>query len=454
MKAFVLIWSVGLIVYGAVLPANAAQKIKAPQALPLPKGVSEYSKKESGCFLKGEAEAYDAYIKSTAVAVSSCSEKFIPPTKKIIANRYYKAGSGGSIYDCAKLRTNRFAPGGISLAREHIVAFADKKLAAPKNSKEEHNDATCLANVLYAWAEAQALTVIGTTGGQGELVQVWNSGTLASIYAKYPIIKKRAQAMTAKGGKSTKDAVIKSWLSKIGKNIADYAKAAKRKGQTNKKDHRYQVNTMFWRGYALTAIGLHTEEVELIERARDIFDTALRQITKDGLPREKGYLPHELLRRGKAGTYHAFALKPILGMVTLSRTMNCNFLRSGGQEQRLGFLVRKIAQGGKIPKVFQEAAYCHINGACTDGIVTMEQTKQVGKAQVEPSLPLLGKPSEAQYKRVMAHVKPYLDQRKIAFAPAKAKPLVQDYLGGDVSKYSHKKEHVPKDKKLRKFCGI
>ncbi|MBK7963277.1 MAG: alginate lyase family protein [Bdellovibrionales bacterium] len=192
-------------------------------------------------------------------------------------------------------------------------------------------------------------------------------------------------------------------------------------------------NKNVWKGFALTDFGLVTQRDSYFKKGKEIFDIAINEITADSSsPDENGYLPLEITRGKKAHSYHIYTLQPMLGIINLSKAINCNFLDTFDEEDRLTFLIRKLVQGRLDPSIFHR------------------KTGQVQSSlnAIEGLFSLLG--GDAQSKRILDNTASYLVARNLKFDRGSISSKVSE-LGGDVSLFPAPRS-IPRSNKFRQFC--
>lgn len=367
----------------------------------LPHGVPETTSRKNDCFLAGEIQNWNR--NRQRLTVDGCQRPIIAPTVELNLNISRRPGSGPLVYDCQKLRSYTYNVDGIRTALNELVQIANT--ASSTNANDTKN--ICIANTLYTWAQRNGLGGTNPQASESDLrsiraVRSWNMGAFASIYIKLPSVKAAAIRMN-------KDTTIQSWFTNVGNLILEDVRAPY---ATNR--NRHKKNIYIWKGYSLLALALATQNAEYTTESRRIFDIAIGQIQAGNQSaHNKGFMHHELLKRDKAHTYHIFTLKPILGMVRLSKAMNCNFARTTKETTRLAFLIRKIAEGNKNPMVFRnKTGY-----------------SQLSTNPVEGQLKILQ--SDIQKTTILELAQNYLTKKNMTLNLNLSSPS-ENYLGGNV----------------------
>lgn len=388
----------------------------------LPAEIPETARHRDECFLPGEREEW--LKRMPRVTVSGCRNPILLPPKELNLNAPYLLGT--SIYECRRLRRYIYNVESLSLALREFINLANQ--TSPTVSTG--GNATCLANTLYTWAKNDGLGKINLKSSSSSVPQAlasraWYMGGFASVYAKLPSIKTAALRMG-------KDDEIQAWFKKRGNAIV-----ADVRSPDATKDGRHLRNISFWKGYSLIALSSATGNAVFAKESRRIFDLAIGQISHAGNADEKGYLPMELDRENKAHHYHLFALKPILGMLGMSKALNCTFAGTHSDELKIAFLIRKIAEGNKKPKIFKNKTG-----------FTQDATPAV-----EGNFDLLG--GDQQAEDILRNVDGYLKLKGMKLNLA-TKPVSDNYLGGNVANFPSPgalEKVSQSSKEFRQFCS-
>lgn len=196
----------------------------------------------------------------------------------------YKEGSN-RVIDCSTLRKKEFG-----------TRFLDSYLGDAVAAAEGRGSATCAANMLYAWAKADAMTELGAQGGeaQGQAAIGWTLGGLSAAYFTHPAVRDAAKAIAGDG--KTADAVIVGWFHKLSGPVS-----AMIDRQRAKRD---EDNLQYWRAFAILPTAFLAEDPKLMAQSRRVFDAGLASVTTGSKnPADDGYLPLEMERgRGRCTT--------------------------------------------------------------------------------------------------------------------------------------------------------
>jgi len=396
----------GFLIFLSQQSASAQSESFSPPTLDsvLPAGIPETSLYRSGCFKRGEERQWDR--SRPRMRVAGCANPIVTPIEELTLNNMNTrpGEDGGWVYDCVRLRTYTYNVGGIRAAMDEFLEVADSTL--PTDSATDQNVA-CLTNTLYAWANRNGFGSINPSSTEGDLrtarsVRAWHVGTFASVYLKLPGIQQAAE-------RAGRDARIQTWFRRMGRLILEDVRAP-----YSTEENRHKKNLYFWKGYSVTALAVATKNAELAAEGKRIFDIAIGQIQAGNQdPSAKGFMRYELVKRNRAHSYHIFALRPILGMLTLSKAMGCNF-GDAASATRIGLLVRKIAESHRNPEVFKERTGFAQNST----------------AAVEPSLLILK--WDAQKSRILSVANEYLSNRDMELDFRGVNALSDGYLGGNV----------------------
>lgn len=410
----------------------------------LPPHIPKQTKNSKHCFTDKEIESIRLYpnkqnSKAETVSVPFCSKRFLKPITLINANSYYTKNSYGSTFDCKRYRKNK----GHSVLRatvtKELTQFLDSTLAPEIPTNKLKQNAKCASSILLLWAKKRSFVKISKGSDyQGKFTQMWLTASIGSLYTKY-------QSVLDKGFSTNKEKmIVRKWITTLG----DYVLKEASKYSTHPKYS--SANMQFWRGYALLAASVASNKFEHIKMSRKIFKKALSEITNAGsrgLASEKGYLPHELERGSRAQGYHAFALKPILGMASLSKVINCEFIDSDKDLWSIAILFRKTIEGQRNKKVFENAVLKY-----TDLNISKKEAIQSSIAYVDHLMALLGDTEDSVI--IQSRMDPYLKVKGIRRnSPFQKNPkYLFDYkFGGDMSLIPFSKAKLSKS--LQKKCS-
>jgi len=337
-----------------------------------------------------------------------CDQRILTPNVLLNLNSSTVRGENGVgyVYDCKRLRAYTYNVNGLRIAMDEFINIANQMSAATEPTDRK---AICLANTLYAWARVNGLGQIEPSASEGDLrvaraVRSWNIGSYASAYIKLPSIRAAAVSLN-------RDAMIQRWFRRMGALVLEDVRAP-----YATEEDRHKKNIYFWKGYTLSALGIATENVELVTESRRIFDIAIGQIQGGNrAASDKGYMRFELLKKNRAHKYHIFALRPMLGMLNLSKAISCSFGRSDEVTGSLAQLIRKIAEGNKNPRVFEERT----------GYV------QVATRAVEAHLSILQK--DYQKTAILDNVRSYLADRNMTLDFTGVSAPSDNNMGGNVA---------------------
>ncbi|PZQ49803.1 MAG: hypothetical protein DI556_10060 [Rhodovulum sulfidophilum] len=325
----------GGLVLAILLTATGVAAQTAPDAA-MPKSVKRFTDTRADCFLTGEKQDYDAWIDQFRITVPGCDKGMIPPQKTLQSFRVYKQGSN-RVIDCSTLRQKEFGTRFLDTYLADVVAETDAARKSPAA-------ASCAANMLYAWAKADAITEIGDQGNenQSQAMIGWTFGGLSAAYYIHPEVRAAAKAVRAADG--TADDVIRAWFQKLAGPVSamiDRDRAAKN-----------EDNIQYWRAFAILPTAFLNADAELMAQSRAVFDSALAQVTMNQKnPANDGYLPLEMERGPRALHYQTYAAQPILGIALLSESEGCGFLASGAQTERLTMLMSRVFEARSDPKL-------------------------------------------------------------------------------------------------------
>lgn len=209
-----------------------------------------------------------------------------------------------------------------------VAAMADKRL-----EKNDVDAGRCAVAWLDSWAQGGALQgrmINGRGDTQAQFERKWLLAGLSLAY-----IKVRELATPEQAGH------IASWM----QDIADQSLVLFDSPKHKRNNHYY------WVGLAVMGTAVATDSRTHLDKARVVFDKALRDIEDDG------GLPMEMDRAGMALHYHNFALAPLALMAALSPSMGEDWYGRSGA--RLDLLARRVAAGIADPAWFQQRTGVH-----------------------------------------------------------------------------------------------
>ncbi len=402
----------GVAALALLIAATGAAAQSAPDAT-LPKSVKRFTDVRADCFLPDERADYDKWIDQFRVTLPGCDEGMIPPQRTIQSSRVYKEGSN-RVIDCASLRQNEFGTRFLDTYLDDVVSQADAAVKSPAA-------ATCAANMLYAWAKADAMTAVGDKGSekQSGLDISWTYGGLAAAYFAHPEIQTAAQAVAAPGG--TADNVIRSWFH----TLAGPVSQAIDKERADKNED----NLQYWRAYAILPTAFLTRDAKLMAQSRRVFDAALDQVTTGSRNSDNdGYLPFELERGPRALHYQLYASFPILALGLVSEAQGCGFFGGSDQKERLTLLLTRGLEGRMDPELFSAQVARHSKSG--------KSPEQIRTATVRDGYQLMYLANALDpelYKAVDANLAAFSDKPSPVIKASSASKEGFDRLGGAYS---------------------
>lgn len=325
----------------AVLGAGGVAAQSAPDVA-MPKSIERFTDTRADCFLPDERQDYDKWIDQFRVTVPGCDAKVIPPQKTIQSFRVYKQGSN-RVIDCSTLRQKEFGTRFLDTYLAEVVAQTD---AAPGSKSA----AVCAASMLYLWAKADAMTELGDQGNenQGQALISWTLGGMSAAYYAQTPVRDAARAISDPDDGSA-DAVIRDWFHTLAGPVSamiDRERAAKN-----------EDNLQYWRAFAILPTAYLTRDAKLMRQSQRVFDTALESVTTGAKKAENaGFLQFELERGERALHYQTFATFPIVALALLSKSQDCDFLRTEAQRTQLVRLLTRTLEGRANPEIFAEQA--------------------------------------------------------------------------------------------------
>lgn len=239
-----------------------------------------------------------------------------PVIRDIRADRFY-VDAASSVVDPAIEAANRAALQPLDAAIAAIVSRSNRFLA-----KGDVAEAGCALALLTKQAEGGAM-LGAMSSRQAGYERKWRTAGLAVVY-----LALKPQATP------TQRAAVEPWLAQL----ADHVEAMDTKPE-NWNNHHY------WIGFVATAAGAATDDAARLARGRRAFDDGLAAIADDGT------LPRELARRGRALSYHNYALAPLVMAAEIAARRGEDWY--GRQDGVLHRLAARVAAGLADPVWFQ-----------------------------------------------------------------------------------------------------
>jgi len=249
--------------------------------------------------------------------------------------------------------------------------------------------ADCLARWLDAWASAGAL--LGEATPQGGFVRTW---ALAAVALQYPVL---ADAPEVGADRRRR---IEGWLRDLGDRVA--LANARATGTSARNNH------LNWAVLAAMSAGVAADDRILFDWAVRRADAALAEIAADGS------LPLELARAARAGTYHRFALEPLVLAAEIAAANGLDLY--GARDGALHRLVRFVHASLRDP-----SALALRTGAEQEGI---------GASGAPPWMLAWAEPYAARFAGPGG---PATAELAADLAAARSSPLFRRRLGGDLT---------------------
>ena len=270
-----------------------------------------------------QAVAIGLLVATTPSAAWSCAP---PPDlpRDLDLPRFYADRSGETI-DPKQLEHLRAKTRQLVDALRTATRLADRAWQG-RTAADQRQAAACAIRALEAFAQSGAY--LGHTATkQAEYQRNWdNAGyALAAIKLKRTATQQQRETIAA-------------WLTEM----------AERSHTAFSKPGRKRNNHWYWLGLATAATAIFADDTTLWQRARSIYDDALRDIASDGT------LPLELARGKRALDYHVFALMPIVMMAELATLRGEDwYVRGDGALHRLAAVT---LAGEREPALFDRRA--------------------------------------------------------------------------------------------------
>lgn len=328
--------TVALFLFGLAAGGTAAAEPKGCPSSALPQSITPYADQRSECFLPGERAQCDAAIDQTRISVPGCTKGIIPPQTTVQSHRVYKENNS-HIFDCAGSRRREFNTRFLDRFLKDVVFQVDSK----------DGSAQCAANMLYAWAKANAMTQIGPeqdTALSSKNDIMWTLAGLSAAYFKSSATQTEANSI-ADPMTQTADAAIKQWFANISGSIADDIIKTRATSKEN--------NIQYWRAWSILPTAMLLQDPVLLNASQGVFVRAMKSVAVGNTnPSDNGFLQLELKRGDKALRYQVFATVPLVAMAIVSQAYGCEFLDWPGAKHSFVSLMTRTIQGSAEPEIF------------------------------------------------------------------------------------------------------
>jgi poly(beta-D-mannuronate) lyase len=284
----------------------------------------------------------------------------------VFGHQYY-IDKQHSIVDQDLVEADKEAFKGVRAYVDRVNSFAERYFSDHANVAE----ARCAIEWLDGWASRGAL--LGKQNRKGSYEIKWTLGGLAHSYFR---IK------NASGLPSPAKERVEAWLKRVVTQVV----------AQNKETRNNHLN---WAVFAVGTTALATGAPELRDWAVARFRQAVKEIRPDGT------LELEMKRAGRALSYHAFALEPLIAFAELAKSDGLDlYAESAPALRRLG---DRVLEGEADPRTFEQAA----------------------GAKQEPVRPMIDAWMEPYYARFPdPRIVPYLKKRR---------PLHDRRIGGNAT---------------------
>jgi poly(beta-D-mannuronate) lyase len=242
---------------------------------------------------------------STAPA---CPDGLVP-LQELAATMYYK-DPAGSMIDAERHRQNRAAVKPLNDFTHRLLQQSDAFMRTGAAAS-----ARCAFALLHGWAAADALT--GKFGLQGQFHRNWATNAFATAY-----LIVRAQT----GAAPEEDRLVQDWLVRLcslDQELAD----------------RGTNNHLAWCAASCASVGVASSRQDLLDWAVDAAKQVLDQVD------DRGVLPSEIGRGGRALSYHNFALEALVATAEMAIVNGSDLYayRDGALHRLAGFVIRNAA---------------------------------------------------------------------------------------------------------------
>lgn len=241
----------------------------------------------------------DVKIKSTQ---RSCD---IPPAytgNLVFPSKYEGSGSARSTINTAAFAKYDSMTSPIDAFSRNVF----KASHAFQKNPSHVQDLVCFIDMLYTWARANSMVGV-KANTTGKAVRKW---ALATASSNYLAVQSLLSSRTSRSLNKDRARVIERWFARLADDvIKDYSERPILK--INNHD--------YWAAWAVINVSLITQNQRYFDFALSVYDTAMSQI--DG----KGLLPNELRRKGRAFSYHNYAMLPLASIAALLHEKNVDF---------------------------------------------------------------------------------------------------------------------------------
>jgi poly(beta-D-mannuronate) lyase len=181
------------------------------------------------------------------------------------------------------------------------VEDATERAADNFQSTGSREAAACVAHILFAQAQANAMTG-NMSSNQAYYVQNWAIGAFAMVW-----LKVRPAGSAALGLSPAQAAIVAAWIKTVAVQVENYFEGLHEKGAGSGINNHF-----YWAGFAALAGGIAANDRSLYDWGAGTYKFGVDQIQPDGT------LPREMNRGQRALHYHLFALEPLVTMAELA----------------------------------------------------------------------------------------------------------------------------------------
>lgn len=275
---------------------------------------------------------HDVPMAGAAEPLAACPVLGDPVTAIEATDYYDRSDDSYSKIDIERFKLNQKLVKPVNDFLNSISELSDQYVLTRSESVKR-----CSDEIIFKWAKAKSLMDV-SYGTQARFIQQWAASTLAFSRMKLGPLKSPRH-----------DSVVTEWMNEIAWSVNSFQKGD---GGSRRQNHYY------WSMLGIGAIGLATNDRDLLWRSEEMFNIAIGDIEPNGT------IAAELKRGQRASLYHAFAAQP-LAIHTMLRE-RCISQRDDETPQldKLLRLVRAEIAGSQV----------------IDGIVGVRQT-EVGKQE-------------------------------------------------------------------------